>query len=264
MKDSSAPLLISRDEEGILRLTLNRPKRFNALDDALIDALEATLRQHAADDDLRALVLAGGRRAFCFGADLTALPEGESRSLTLDALLPRFQTLIVRLSHFPVPTIAAIAGFATGAGLDLALACDLRIAADTSKLGVAFVGMGLVPDGGGTWKLPRLIGLGRALELIYADRAVTAARAAELGLVNEVVPAAALDEAALARARSIAALPPAAVRAAKRLVLANLDRDLEGALAAEAMEQSTRFRSREFAHALVALARRASAARTDD
>jgi 2-(1,2-epoxy-1,2-dihydrophenyl)acetyl-CoA isomerase len=263
MKEDAAPLLGSL-EGGILRLTLNRPKRFNALDDTLIDALEATLREHAAEDDLRVLVLSGNRRAFCFGADLTALPEGDARPLTLDALLPRFQTLIVRLSRFPVPTIAALSGFATGAGLDLALACDLRIAADAAKLGVAFLGMGLVPDGGGTWRLPRLIGLGRAFELIYGDRAISAERAAAIGLVNEVVPAGALEEAALSRARAIAALPIAAVRAAKSLVLANLDRDLEGALAAEAMEQSQRFRSGEFDQALAALSRRAKTARADD
>ena len=263
MNDPAAPLLASL-EGGILRLTLNRPKRFNALDDTLIDALEATLRQHAADGDVRALILSGGRRAFCFGADLTALPEGKARSLTLDALLPRFQTLIARLSHFPVPTIAAISGFATGAGLDLALACDLRVASDTSKLGVAFLGMGLVPDGGGTWRLPRLIGLARTFEILYADRALPADRAAAIGLVNCVVRAASLEETALEMARAVCALPAGAVRAAKSLVLSNLDRDLEGALAAEAMEQSARFRSAEFERALAALARRSAAARTDD
>ncbi len=178
------------------------------------------------------------------------------RTHTLEALLPRFQTLIVRLAHFPAPTIAAIGGFATGAGLDLALACDLRIAASKSKLGVAFPKMGLVPDGGGTWRLPRLVGLSRAFELLYADQALSAERAAELGLVNRVVEAGSLDAEAMATARGIAALPAGALRAAKKLYLENLNRDLEGALAAEAMEQSTRFRSAEFSAALGALERK--------
>ena len=251
------PLLVSL-EDGILRLVLNRPQQFNALDDTLIDALEYTLREHAPDEAVRVLVLSGGRRAFCYGAELAGLPRGEERIFALEALLPRFQTLIVRLEHFPAPTIAAIGGFATGAGLDLALACDLRIAASRSKLGVAFPKMGLVPDGGGTWRLPHLIGLSRAFELLYDDQAITAERAEQIGLVNRVVPAAALDEEAVSMARAIATLPTQALRAAKRLMLENLSRDIEGALAAEAMEQSNRFRSAEFALALASVARRAT------
>src|SRR5262249_26605951 len=155
-------------ERGVLRLTLNRPRQHNALDPELIGRLETVLRETASDGDVRVLLLAGSRRAFCFGADLEDLPrDPESRGIALDAVLPRFQTMIVRLAHYPAPTIAAIGGFATGAGLDLALACDMRVAASTAKLSSAFVRMGLVPDGGGTYRLPRIAGLGRAFEILY-------------------------------------------------------------------------------------------------
>jgi 2-(1,2-epoxy-1,2-dihydrophenyl)acetyl-CoA isomerase len=250
MADKDTPLLVSL-ERGILRLTLNRPREHNALDPDLIGRLETVLRESAADDGVRVVILSGGRRAFCFGADLKDLPrDPEKRGIALDAILPRFQTMIVRLAHYPAPTIAAIGGFATGAGLDLALACDLRLAASTAKLSSAFVRMGLVPDGGSTYRLPRLVGLGRAFELLYASQPLTAEKAHAMGLVNRVVPAADLQATADELARTIAELPPAAVRAAKSLLLSNLGEDLEGALAGEAIEQSTRFRAREFTEAL--------------
>lgn len=255
MPSTAEPLLVSL-EDGILRLTLNRPKRFNALDPEMIRILESSLRAHINDESVKAVILSGQGRAFCFGADLDALPEGAGRTATLETLLPRFQTMIVRLAHFPVPTIAALGGFATGAGLDLALACDLRIAATNAKLGVAFPKMGLVQDGGGSWRLPRLIGLSRTFELLYADKAITAARAETIGLVNRVVAQGDLEKEATAMAREIAALPGGALRAAKRLVLDNLGRDFEGGLAAEAMEQSLCFRSPEFAQAVAVLKKR--------
>ena len=255
MADKETPLLISQ-ERGILRLTFNRPRQHNALDPDLIGRLETVLRESASDDEIRVLVLSGGRRAFSFGADLRDLPQDpEKRGIALDAVLPRFQTMIVRLAHFPAPTIAVIGGFATGAGLDLALACDLRLASSTAKFSSAFVRMGLVPDGGGTYRLPRVLGLGRAFELLYATQPLTAEKAQGIGLVNRVVPAADLEEAALALARSVAELPQTAVRTAKALLLSNLSEDLEGALAAEAIEQSARFRSRELTEALARLER---------
>ena len=214
MADRDAPLHTSL-ERGILRVTLNRPRQHNALDPDLIGRLETVLRESASDDDVRVLVLSGGRRAFCFGADLKDLPrDPEARGSALDSILPRFQTMIVRLAHYHAPTIAAIGGFATGAGLDLALACDLRVAASTAKLSSAFVRMGLVPDGGGTYRLPRIVGLGRAFEILYGTQPLPAEKALEMGLVNRVVAAADLESETLALARSIADLPPTAVSAA--------------------------------------------------
>jgi len=246
MTDKDSPLLVSF-ERGVLRLTLNRPSRHNALGPDLIRRLETTLRERSTDESVRVVVVSGGRRAFSIGADLKDLPrDAEERSGALDAVLPRFQTMIVRLAHFPAPTIAAIGGLATGAGLDLALACDLRIASKTARLGSAFVRTGLIPDGGGTFRMPRLVGLGRAFELLLAGAPITAEKAGAMGLVNRVVPAADLEASARALARSIADLPPGAVRAVKRLMLSNLGEDFEGALAAEAIEQSVRFRSDEF------------------
>ena len=242
-------------DDGIARIVLNRPRRFNALDGEMIALLDEALSRFAGDEAVRALVLLGGRRAFCFGADLAGLPGGDALASTLDALLPRFQSVIRRVAEFPVPTIAAISGFATGAGLDLALACDLRIATESSKLGVAFLRMGLVPDGGGTWRLPRLVGLGRAFDLVYGSDAVTAERAEAIGLVNRVVAPDRLEEAALGLARTIGSLPPAAVRAAKRLLLDDLGRDFPSSLLAEAREQTVLFRSPEFAAAVAALRR---------
>lgn len=238
----AASVLLTTQEDSIAWLTLNRPRALNALDETLLHALDealARLEPEAAGDRVRALVLTGAGRAFSFGADLGTLDAGdaEARQARFGALLPIFQRLIRRLADFSAPTLAVLNGFAAGAGLDLALACDLRVASDRVKLASGFVGMGLVPDGGGTYHLPRLIGTGRALEMILLGEALTAEAALAAGLVNRVVAPAALAGAAHEIATRLAAAPRPAARLARELVRTSGFRSFAEALGAEADAQ---------------------------
>jgi 2-(1,2-epoxy-1,2-dihydrophenyl)acetyl-CoA isomerase len=235
-------VLLAAQDEHIAWLTLNRPRALNALDEELLHALDqalAHLEREADRGDVRALVLTGTGRAFCLGADPATLAAGdpEARQSRFGALLPVFQRAIRRLTDFPAPTLAALNGFATGAGLDLALACDLRLASNRVKLASAFVGMGLVPDGGGTYHLPRLVGTGRALEMILLGDALDAEAALAAGLVNKVVPPAELVSAARGMATRLAAAPRPAARLARELVRASGFRSFAEALGAEADAQ---------------------------
>jgi 2-(1,2-epoxy-1,2-dihydrophenyl)acetyl-CoA isomerase len=247
------PVLRVAREDSVAWLILNRPRALNALDESLLTALEAALTRLGKDADLGALVITGsGTRAFCFGADLDALDasDGAARRARFEELLPRFQGVIQRLHELPVPSLAVLNGFAAGAGLELALACDLRLASDRAKLSSAFLGMGLVPDGGGTFHLPLMVGTGRALEMILLGEPIEAQTALELGLVNRVVPSEALGTAARALASRLAAAPRPAATYARRLVRENPGRTLTDALAAEAKAQLACAGSEAFARAL--------------
>jgi len=245
---SEDPVLYEFDEPAAL-VTLNRPRRLNALDVATLEGLAGGLESAEATSACRALILTGSGSVFCVGADLAALgwdDDGSGPRGALGRLAARFQDVIRRIAASPLPIIAAINGYASGAGLDLALACDLRIAARRSRLGEAFVLSGLVPDGGGTWFLPRLVGPAVASEMAFTGEPIEAERALALGLVNRVVAAADLLPAARALAQSIALRDRDAVAETKRLIRENLFRNLEGALAAEAEAQLNRVGSAAF------------------
>ncbi len=249
-------LLETRDGE-IVWLTLNRPRALNALDEALLTTLDqaiARLEPEARVERVKTLVIAGAGRAFCFGADLGTLDAGDaqSRRLRFLTLLPLFQRVIRRLSDFAAPTLAVMNGFATGAGLDLALACDLRVATNRVKIASAFVNMGLVPDGGGTYHLPRLIGTGRALEMILLGEALDAQSAFDAGLLNRVVAPEDLVATARELAGRLAATPRPAARLARHLVRESGFRSLAEALGAEADAQLECATSSAFAAALAA------------
>jgi 2-(1,2-epoxy-1,2-dihydrophenyl)acetyl-CoA isomerase len=258
MPGEQASILLERYEGNVAWLTLNRPRALNSLDEPLLDALDRSLDRLARDAEIGALVLTGAGRAFCFGADLGTLDAGDlaARRDRFAALLPLFQQLIRRVAEFPAPTLAVLNGFATGAGFDLALAADLRIASQRVKLGSAFVGLGLVPDGGGTYHLPRLVGSGRALELILLGEPVDAREALALGLVNRVVAPGDLEAAASELAARLAAAPRPASLHARRLVRASTARALPEALAAEAEAQLDCAGSEAFAEALASRRRR--------
>ena len=183
--------------------------------------------------------LTGARRAFSFGADFDDL-AGDSAEATKTKfvdMLPRFQNVIRKLYDLPQPTIASLNAFAAGAGLDLALACDIRIAADKVKLSEAFVKMSLVPDGGGTWALARIIGYARAAEMIFTGEPIDATEAERIGLINRIVPAAELEATVNTLAAQIAASPAAVIQRAKRLLRANSSNNLDEALNNEAAAQ---------------------------
>lgn len=198
-------------------LTLNRPTAGNALSRAMVAELGAVVRELRHDTALRALVITGaGEKAFCTGADLK-----ERRAMTLDdtrAFLAALNGALNELADFPAPVIAAINGAAFGGGLELALACDMRIAVDSAEMGLIEVRLGIIPGAGGTQRLARIAGLAAAKELILTGRRISAARALELRIVSQVVAPDALVESAMRLAAEIAECAPLAVSEAKHAI----------------------------------------------
>ncbi|HEY7372784.1 MAG TPA: enoyl-CoA hydratase-related protein [Polyangia bacterium] len=218
--DAAAGLVLVERRARAAFVTLNRPEAANALSEGLVGALARVFADLAADvkggADIRALVVTGAGKVFCAGADLK-----ERRAMTLEqtwAFLDVLNRLMNAIAAFPRPVIAAINGAAFGGGLELALACDLRVAADTAEMGLTEVRIGVIPGAGGTQRLARVASVAAAKELILTGRRVRAARARELGIVAEVVPAAELAAAAAKLADDIAAAGPLAVAAAKRAI----------------------------------------------
>lgn len=209
----STPVRISRDD-GVVTLTLNAPPA-NAFSRAMVEALDGGLEALAEDESVRAVIVTGaGDRAFCAGADLkerASMSEEEVR-----AFVPRLQALTDALAALPMPTIAAINGAAFGGGCELALACDVRLMASTASIGLTETSLGIIPGAGGTIRLPALVGIGRAKELIFSARRVDADEARAIGLVEEVCDPDMLLPRASDLAATIASNGPLAVRAAKR------------------------------------------------
>lgn len=219
-------------DDGVAWLTLNRPDAANARNQQMREELARIYGFTAACDDVGALVLTGaGDRFFCAGMDLKESAGGETSGQRRARL--RSSRDIDTLADLPVPTVAAINGYALGGGLEMALACDLRVIADEAQVGLPELTHGLVPGGGGTQRLPRLIGTARTLELLYLGERVDAATAVSLGIANRRVPRADLVASTRALAAAIAAKPRAAARSAKRLVLASAQTPLAAGLAQE-------------------------------
>jgi len=244
-----APLR-SEQVDHVLTLTLDRPEALNALDASLKTGLLAALRSAARDRSVRAVILTGAGRAFCAGQDLRE--PGLTGSRIGREVRERYNPLILALARLEKPVVAAVNGVAAGAGLSLALACDIRLAADTATFTCAFGRVGLVPDSGLSWFLPRIVGLGRALELALTTDPVDAAAAERMGLVDRVVPAPDLARQAAALADRLAAGAPLAMGLTKRALLAAASMDLETALEAEAQLQTAAGRSADHAEGIAA------------
>ena len=198
--------------EGIAVVTLNRPEARNAINLEVVDELHAALEALGRDETTRVLILTGaGKVAFASGADIRELRERRAA----DALRGINSSLFLAVERFPLPTIAAVNGYALGGGCELALACDLRIASESSRFGQPEVGLGIIPAAGATYRLPRIVGAGRARELILTGRIIDADEALAIGLVNRVVPDDRLLEEARSTALLIARKAPLALRAAK-------------------------------------------------
>ena len=213
-------------------LAMNRAAAKNSLDPALLAALTAAFTQAGSDPETRAIILTGSGGSFCAGADLKkAMAEGLGGDNA--PRIEEFHDLIRAVVGAPQPVIASIDGAAVGFGADLALACDLRVMSTRGYIQEKFVHIGLMPDGGGTFWLPRLVGIGRAMELLMLGTKVEAEQALALGLVNRVVAPDELDSTAQALAESFAQGPPLAIAAIKRAVRAGLDDTLGDALARE-------------------------------
>ena len=228
--------------DRICTITMNRPEVYNALNDALTYELQDALKNAARDTSVSVVVLTGAGKAFCSGQDLGDLKEkyvpGYVPHLGED-LRKRYNPVTRRLREMDKPVIAAVNGVAAGAGLSFALACDIRIASERASFIEVFINVGLVPDSGSTWTLPRLVGLGKAMELCFTGDKIDAAEALRIGLVNRVVPADDLVTEVNALAGRIAALPARGIALTKRLLNQSFENDLGAQLEAEAFAQET-------------------------
>ncbi|MFJ5632704.1 enoyl-CoA hydratase/isomerase family protein [Streptomyces goshikiensis] len=231
--------VLHRFEGGVSWITLNRPEAMNAVTWEQRERVIALLGAASADPGVRAVVVTATGKGFCAGADLRGAPTAGERVAGDVARMIRLgaQRLITAVLDCEKPVIAAVNGTAAGIGAHLALACDLVIAAEPARFIEVFVRRGLVPDGGGAYLLPRLVGPQKAKELMFFGDAVPAAEAERLGLVNRVVPAEALEESAREWAERLAQGPTRALAMTKQLVNASLDGDRAAALAAEATAQ---------------------------
>jgi enoyl-CoA hydratase len=210
-------LRVDRRDGAIAVVTLTRPDRLNAIGTDTLSALDAALIALDADDDVRAFVVTGEGRAFCAGADIDEL-SGLDGAAGFARFVRAFADVLDRLEQHAKPSIAAIDGVALGGGLELALACDLRVASDSARLGVPEIKLGLLPGAGGTQRLPRLLPRGIGLQLLLTGAPLSAVDAHRLGLVNELSGEASALVVAERLAREIAAGPPLALGAAKHLV----------------------------------------------
>ncbi|MFN2134626.1 MAG: enoyl-CoA hydratase/isomerase family protein [Candidatus Promineifilaceae bacterium] len=227
-------ILITEQREAMFEIVLNRPEKRNAINNELYRALDAAVEQAARSDGVRAVLLRGEGKAFSAGIDVSdflELPESyganwqqRARKITED-----YQRTLTKLEHLELPVIALLHGHCLGLGLELALACDIRIAAAGTNLGLPETRLGLIPDVGGTTRLVRLVGPARAKELIFSGRVIDAALAERWGIVNHVVPPAELLAAGEALATEIFQAAPLAVGMAKRVIdgLADIDRGLQ-------------------------------------
>ena len=224
---SAAPATVL---SGVALVTLDRPRALNALSFDLLDELATALESLDADPSCRAIVITGaGDRAFAAGADIRELAEQTPTSLVADG---RFEAWD-RIAAIGLPLIAAVRGFALGGGCELAMACDMVVAAEDATFGQPEIRLGVMPGAGGTQRLTRAIGKARAMELVLTGRTMSAQEADAHGLITRVVPAEATVDAALELAARIAAMPPLAIRAAKASILDAAERSLADGLARE-------------------------------
>ena len=244
--------LIVERAGAVATITLNRPDARNAIDLTMRRELVAALDDVEADEAGRVLVLTGAGGHFCAGGDVKSMRAQRSTAAEGRARVELLNRMVQRLVDFPRPTLAMVDGYAVGAGTNLALCCDLVVASDRAKFGELFNKIGLVPDGGGTWLLSRLVGLARAKELIFTGEVFDAAEAVRIGLVNRVVPVAELERVTRALAEKIAAGPPGVLRLAKHMVNRAATTDLAAALDLEAYSQGLAVASEDHQEGLAA------------
>ena len=243
-------------EEGVAWIRFDRPDRMNAIGQATRTQLASALKQAERDDDVRCVVLTGTGRAFSAGADVKEMadtgggmhgPEEVGR-----VLREEYAPMILRIRNMPKPVIAALNGVAAGIGASFALAADIRIAVPDASLVEAFVGIALVPDGGATWLLPRVIGTGKALEMFFTGRPMGAAEAERLGLVNQIVQPDEFEQTVRAIATRLASGPTRAIAGAKRAVNRGLECGLEEAMEYESYLQEAQAAGEDFREGVAA------------
>lgn len=256
-------LVLCDIREKVAKVVLNRPEKMNALNTEICQELEQTLN-HLADEkkEVRSVILTGMGRSFSSGADLymrtDTNPQGEkgqkiSSPDKLIDILVRLIRIIDTILKFPTPIIASVNGVAAGAGANIALACDIVVASEEARLGQVFSKIGLIPDCGGSFILPRLVGVKRALELFFEGNYVDANAALNMGMINQVVPAHKLEEATWSYAKRMAAGPTKAFGLIKRLVYEGLESSLGSVLQKEIIYQSELLRSEDYKEGVQAL-----------
>jgi 2-(1,2-epoxy-1,2-dihydrophenyl)acetyl-CoA isomerase len=240
--------ILVESRAGYRVLTLNRPERLNALTVEMAGALIEALQAAEADPNCRALLLTGAGRGFCAGQDLTAIAD--ARPAEIGALLEQYNPLILKLRALPIPVVCAVNGVAAGAGANLALACDIVLAARSASFVQAFARIGLVPDCGGTWLLPRLVGAARARALAMLAEPLPAETAAEWGMIWRAVDDERLMSEAEALAARLAAGPTAALGLIKQALDESADNDLDDQLDFESELQEEAAENPDFAEGL--------------
>jgi enoyl-CoA hydratase/carnithine racemase len=251
---ATAPVLLEARDASVLTLTMNRPDKLNALSVELTTALLDAFRRAAAQPEIRAIILTGAGRAFCAGGDLALIADARRRNADgeLEALLRGGSQLALAICDTPAPVLAAVNGPAAGAGMNIALACDLCLASENAVFGQNFAKVGLFPDFGGTYLLPRLVGPARAAEMFYTGEMISALDAERIGVVNHVVAPDRLLEEVRALAGRLAAAPPLAARAVKKLLFGSDRAAFERALELEVQQQVKCFASEDCGEGLSA------------
>ena len=237
---SNDSLILTKDE-GVATIVLNRPEKLNAINEEIRLELPKLIEEVRQNDDLKVLVITGAGRGFCSGADvgrLAARVAGETPKSTRREILRRIGYYLVPLAKLEKPTIAAVNGIAAGGGFSLALLCDIRIASDQAEFRAVWVNRGLIPDDGATYYLPRLIGLPKALALMFTGESVKAEEAERIGLVNETVPHDQLMIRVTELARRLAKGPSVAIELMKKVVYHGIVDDLESRLDLETYAQN--------------------------
>ena len=240
---------------GVAVLALNRPEKLNAFAGDMRDQLNARLDDVASSTEARVLVVTGAGRAFCSGGDVEHMSRLAERGAPFEELAPLLEAgegVVRRIAALPLPVIAAVNGVAAGAGANLALACDVRLASDAAKLGETFVRIGLHPDWAGSWHLPRLAGVAKSLDLCWTGDLIEAGEAQRLGIFQRVWLAASFEREWRDYAARLAAGPQVAIRSAKASLRAAPDRGLEESLAAERAAQERCWRSPDAAEGVKA------------
>jgi enoyl-CoA hydratase/carnithine racemase len=251
---ASKSVILEERDGAVLTIRLHRPKCLNALNPDMAKALAAALRRAGDDKSVRAVVLTGAGRAFCGGGDVRLLRDARARNSTneLAALLGFGKDIILSLATMPKPVLASVNGPAAGGGANLALACDMRIGAEQASFGQRFAKLGLYPDFGGTFYLPRLVGPARAAELFYSGEMISAAECLRIGVYSRIVPFEELAAETKAAAAALAAGPPIPTRYVKNRLFGSSRAELEKFLDEEISRQIECFNSQDCAEGLTA------------
>jgi 2-(1,2-epoxy-1,2-dihydrophenyl)acetyl-CoA isomerase len=236
--------IIMEKKDGIAKVTINQPKILNCLVKAVFDELYAATVELDADDEVKVVILTGAGRAFCAGGDINRFKEGFSLKSGIDYVdsVHRVEKNWINLKK---PTIAMVNGLAMGAGISLALMCDIIIASEEAKMGFAFVNMGIIPDMGAAYFLPRAVGPAKAKELLLTGRVIDSKEALDIGLVNRVVPVDKLEKEVIDLAIQLTKGPSFAISNTKRMINMSLDMDFNNMLSLESILQSSCFQTED-------------------